>query len=200
MSAAAQDKFHATSPFADDYKNPRGIPRVEFIEHIADFVKGRGITVDTIIRQFQEQHSKFKLMEHKLTQNISHLRGKIPEIQKNIDTIHILQKHQDEQMDLVTQFGITELCYAEAIVQPTKSVHLWLGANVMVEYPLKDALELLERNLTAAKTNLDSTMEDMAWLRDQTVICEVNTSRLYNWDVVQRRDAEAAEAAKAAKK
>ncbi len=183
---------HATQPFADDYVNPRGIPRAQFIEDIPGFVKKRGVSVDQIIRTFQQEHSKYKLMEHKLSQNISQLRSKIPDIEKNLDTVKMLQKRSEASEDLRTHFGITDLCYAEAVIEPTKSVHLWLGANVMVEYPLQDAIDLLEKNLASAKKNLDSTLEDMAWLRDQTVICEVNTSRVYNWDVVRRREEEQA--------
>ena len=181
-------KAHSTAPFPDDYVNPRGIPRVDFVENIADFVKQRGVAVDVIIRQFSEQHSKYKLMEHKLAQNISHLRGKVPEIEKNIDALELLQKRKAEEAELITQFGITDLCYAEAAVPPTSTVHLWLGANVMVEYSIEEAMELLKRNLGSAKLNLEAVLEDMAWLRDQTVILEVNTSRVYNWDVVKRRE------------
>jgi prefoldin subunit 5 len=185
-------KNYTTEPFSDDYKNPRGIPRVEFVEDIAAFVKTRGVGVDAIIRTFQEQHSKYKLMEHKLAQNMAHLRNKVPEIEKNIDTVKLLQQRFDDQADLVTDFGITDLCYAQAVIPATSKVHLWLGANVMVEYSLEEALALLEKNLSSAKANLETTMEDMAWLKDQTVICEVNTSRVYNWDVVRRREEEEA--------
>ena len=195
----AQDKFHATQPFPDDYKNPRGIPRVDFVEDIEAFVQKRGVGVDAIIRQFQEQHSKYKLMEHKLTQNIAHLRGKVPEIQKNIDTIKLLISRNEASEALKTHFPITDLCYAEAEVPPAPTVHLWLGANVMVEYKLEEALALLEKNAASANANLESTLEDMAWLRDQVVICEVNTSRVYNWDVVKRREAEEAEKAEGKK-
>ena len=194
--AAAPKSNHALEPFPDDYKNPRGIPRVDFVDDIPAFVKARGVGVEAIIRQFQEQHSKYKLMEHKLTQNIAHLRSKVPEIEKNIDTVKLLKQRSDDQEELVTDFGITDLCYAQAVVPPTDKVHLWLGANVMVEYTLEEALALLEKNLTSAKANLESTDEDMAWLKDQTVICEVNTSRIYNWDVVKRREEAKTEAEK----
>ena len=185
---------YATAQFADNYVNPRGIPRVEFVENVAEYVTKRGVSVDTILRQFQEQHSKYKLMEHKLTQNKSSLSGKIPEITKTIETVRYLkQKLQMEKTDLATHFGLTETVFCEAKLKPQSTVHLWLGANVMVEYSFDEALALLDKNMAAATKNLDSTVEDLAWLKDQQVVIEVNTSRVYNYDVIRRRKEKEAE-------
>lgn len=178
-----------TKEFAETYVNPRGIPRVPFVENIEQYVKNRGVTAETILKQFQEQHSKYKLMEHKLSQNRTHLAGKIPEITKTIDTLKFLRtKLAEEESGFTTNYGITDSVFCEAEVTPQKTVHLWLGANVMVEYTFDEALALLEKNLVAAKRNLESTLEDLAWLSDQQVVLEVNTARVYNYDVVKRRE------------
>jgi len=180
----------AAQEFDPNYVNPRGIPRVMFIENVGEFVKTKGTTVDTILRQFQEQYSKYKLMDHKLSQNKSQLAAKIPEISKTIDTVTFLNaKLVVEAFALTTHFGLTETCFAEATVSPQGTLHLWLGANVLVEYTFQEAQALLEKNLAAAKLNLSNTIEDLAWLRDQQTILEVNTARVYNFDVEQRRNA-----------
>lgn len=169
--------------------NPRGIPRVTFVENVEQLIKSRGVTAETILKQFQEQYSKYKLMEHKLSQNRTHLQSKLPEIQKTMETLSFLRKKLDEEASgFVTNYGITDSVFCEAQVSPQKTVHLWLGANVMVEYTFDEALALLEKNLAAAKLNLENTLEDLAWLRDQQVILEVNTARVYNYDVVKRRE------------
>ena len=75
-------------------------------------------------------------------------------------------------------------------------VCLWLGANVMLEYPRAEAIALLEQQLADAKQALATTIDDMGFLRDQVTTTEVNMARVFNWDVKNRRklkDAEAAE-------
>ena len=66
----------------------------------------------------------------------------------------------------------------------------------MLEYPVEEASDLLASKLAAALKTLKNTEEDLLYLRDQITTMEVNTARVYNWDVKQRRLARAkAEAA-----
>jgi Prefoldin subunit. len=52
-------------------------------------------------------------------------------------------------------FLLTDAIFAKAkIPKGNKSVHLWLGANIMVEYSFKEAKELLMKNLENAQSNL----------------------------------------------
>lgn len=69
-------------------------------------------------------------------------------------------------------------------------VCLWLGANVMLEYDLSDAEELLKKNKDAALKNLSQIAHDLDFLRDQMTITEVTMARIYNWDVRRRKTAE----------
>lgn len=48
---------------------------------------------------------------------------------------------------------------------PTKTVYLWLGANVMLEYSLEDAENLLTTNMATAKKNLSCVEHDLDFLR-----------------------------------
>ena len=66
-------------------------------------------------------------------------------------------------------------------------VCLWLGANVMLEYPRDEAILLLEDNLKNAKAALVTLVDDMGHLRDQITVTEVNMARVFNWDVKVRR-------------
>ena len=77
--------------------------------------------------------------------------------------------------------------YAKAEVPPTDEVYLWLGANVMLSYPLDEAVSLLGDKLSAAQKSLDNCDEDLDFLREQVTTLEVATARVYNWDVAQRR-------------
>ena len=87
--------------------------------------------------------------------------------------------------------------FADASVTSPESVYLWLGANVMLEYPLDEAKELLETNVHACESGLEANARDLAVLKDNMTIVEVNMSRIYNYDVRKRRNAENQAAVKA---
>ena len=59
----------------------------------------------------------------------------------------------------------------------------------MLSYTLPEALELLSSKLSTAETTLKNTVSDLEYLREQITIMEVNTARVYNWDVKRRREA-----------
>ena len=58
----------------------------------------------------------------------------------------------------------------------------------MLEYPLDEAVELLTNKLDAAERNLKGIVEDLEFLREQITVMEVNTARVYNYDVRRRRE------------
>jgi hypothetical protein len=66
-------------------------------------------------------------------------------------------------------------------------VGLWLGANVMCDYPLDEAKELLDSNKSTCEANLATAVENLGLLKDSITVTEVNTARVFNWDVEQRR-------------
>lgn len=58
----------------------------------------------------------------------------------------------------------------------------------MLAYRLPAAVSLLRSKLEAAQKNLLTVIEDLEFLREQITIMEVNTARVYNWDVKRRRE------------
>jgi hypothetical protein len=58
----------------------------------------------------------------------------------------------------------------------------------MLSYKISSAIELLKSKLEAANTSLNNTIEDLEFIREQMTVMEVNTARVYNWDVKRRRD------------
>lgn len=115
------------------------------------------------------------------------LEEKIPEIEKTIAMVDLLTEKQDSQEPLYTDFELNDTLYAKAKIEATGSVYLWLGANVMLEYTCEEAKDLLTSKLDTAKNSLKNTLEDLEFLRSQITTMEVNTARVYNWDVKQRR-------------
>jgi hypothetical protein len=58
----------------------------------------------------------------------------------------------------------------------------------MLSYKIPEAVTLLKSKLEIAQTTLGNTIEDLEFLREQLTIMEVNTARVFNWDVKRRRD------------
>jgi len=64
----------------------------------------------------------------------------------------------------------------------------------MLSYKIPEAIGLLATKLENAETSLQGLQDDLEFLREQITVMEVNTARLYNWDVVRRRERRAKEA------
>ncbi|KAI9268778.1 Prefoldin subunit-domain-containing protein [Sporodiniella umbellata] len=153
--------------------NPRGIPSSPFVERVEDYVSPEE-PVEVVLKKFQEAIRKV-------------LEEKIPEIEKTIAMVDLLTEKKDTQEPLYTDYELNDTLYAKARIEATGSVYLWLGANVMLEYSCEEAKDLLTSKLDTAKNSRKNTMEDLEFLRSQITTMEVNTARVYNWDVKQRR-------------
>ena len=57
-----------------------------------------------------------------------------------------------------------------------------------MSYKIPAAIELLKSKLEAATTSLNNAIEDLEFIREQMTVMEVNTARIYNWDVKRRRE------------
>ena len=137
---------------------------------------------EQLLAQLQELYSKYKFMESQLVRSKAVLKGKFPDIQSALTMVEFLR---EKDTPLSVDYQLADSVYAKAEVQRTGSVALWLGvrdiqANVMLEYPYDEAEELLRRNLANATQALDSTTEDLRFLKDQITTCEVNIARVYN--------------------
>lgn len=65
----------------------------------------------------------------------------------------------------------------------------------MLSYKIPAAIELLRSKLNVAQLNLSNIISDLEYLKEQVTIMEVNTARVYNWDVKRRRERREKEAA-----
>ena len=91
--------------------------------------------------------------------------------------------------EMETTFSLQDTLYAKAKVRPAEvdEVYLWLGANVMVAYPLEEAEVLLQGKVDRAKESLKAAEEDLEFLRVQITTLEVAIARVHNWDVGEKR-------------
>ncbi|CAG8954156.1 hypothetical protein HYFRA_00005775 [Hymenoscyphus fraxineus] len=166
--------------------NPRGIPYAPFVDKVEDYVTSRA-DVESTLKKFQEMISKYQFMEtNKQRAAVGH-REKIPDIQKTLDMVQFLKTRKPGSEPIETTFELNDTLFAKANIPPTNEVYLWLGANVMLSYPIDEAEELLTTRLATAKQNLTNCEEDLDFLREQITTMEVATARVYNWDVTMRR-------------
>ncbi|AEO59983.1 hypothetical protein MYCTH_2308733 [Thermothelomyces thermophilus ATCC 42464] len=166
--------------------NPRGIPYAPFVDKVEDYVTSRA-DVEPTLRRFQEMIAKYQFMEQNLQRRVAGLKDKMPDIRKTLEAVRFLKLRTGESDPIETTFELNDTLYAKAEIPPTDEVYLWLGANVMLSYPIDEAEALLESKLQAAKQSLSNCEEDLDFLREQITTMEVAVARVYNWDVVQKR-------------
>lgn len=176
--------------------NERGIPYAPFVDRVEDYVTTRA-DVEPTLKRFQEMISKYQFMEVNQQKRVAGLKINMPDIQKTLDTVRFLKTRKEGADPIQATFELNDTLYAKANIPATEEVYLWLGANVMLAYPIDEAEELLSNRLAAAKQSFANCEEDLDFLREQITTMEVATARVYNWDVTMKRkeknESEAAE-------
>lgn len=124
-----------------------------------------------------------------MVRNRENLKVKLPEIKKTLEAVALLYtRSQGEEKSLETNFLVSDNIWAKAkLPNTTGKVGLWLGANVMVEYSFKEAIELLNKNLKNAETKYKDCDHDLDYLKDQITTSEVNMARVYNQGVANKQ-------------
>ncbi|KLU84711.1 prefoldin subunit 3 [Magnaporthiopsis poae ATCC 64411] len=189
---SGKGKETATTGAEATPSNPRGIPKAPFVDNVEDYVSSRA-DVEATLQRFQEMISKYQFMELNLQRRVAGLKGKLPDIEKTLETVRFLKLRKDGDDPIETTFELNDTLYTKAEIPPTDEVFLWLGANVMLSYPIAEAEELLVSKEKAAKQSLANCEEDLEFLREQITTMEVAIARVYNWDVVQKRKEKAEE-------
>lgn len=107
-----------------------------------------------------------------------HLENKLSDLRASIAAIEELKRAGGPSL---VDFEIGDTLYTKATIDAPKTVHLWLGANVMLEYPLEEALLLLTtKSAETVRTSRDISKQ-LDFVKEQITTMEVNMARLYNW-------------------
>mmetsp|Transcript_15637 Transcript_15637/g.40509 ORF Transcript_15637/g.40509 Transcript_15637/m.40509 type:complete len:196 (-) Transcript_15637:270-857(-) len=179
----------AERPSAEQLREQR-IPPMPFIDDIEAYMAKEGRSAESALQKLHERYNGYKLSEQRLMARKVKLKVKIPDIEKTLGVVKRMKQAQEEgEASLGTHFDLADAVYAKAKVPLTEgqTVFLWLGANVMLEYTVEEAVELLTKNLATAQEALSSVLEDLGYIKDQMTTSEVNIARVYNWDVRERR-------------
>lgn len=162
----------------------RGIPKATFIEDVV--LACSQTSPDALLQQLQALYGKYKFMESHLVQQQKGLLVKIPDISNALQALQHLMRKEDS---VSCHFELADSVYANATIKKENTVLLWLGANVMLEYDYAEADTLLSKNLHNAEVNLASLESDLAFLKDQITISEVNIARIHNYNVQLKKEA-----------
>lgn len=122
-------------------------------------------------------------MSSHLEQRKKGLLTKISEINDSIEAVKLIQQNKEHE----GRFELNDTLYAQAKIPPSKIVYLWLGANILMEYPLSEGASLLQEKQAIAEKSLADILEDVNFIREQMTTVEVNMARVYNWTVKNKK-------------
>eukprot|EP00824_Muranothrix_gubernata_P009276 TRINITY_DN2184_c0_g2_i1.p1 TRINITY_DN2184_c0_g2~~TRINITY_DN2184_c0_g2_i1.p1 ORF type:complete len:213 (-),score=38.74 TRINITY_DN2184_c0_g2_i1:338-904(-) len=152
--------------------------------HIADEAQGGA---EGVVNRMKDLHSKYKHMEASLIQKKAKLSEKLPELQHDLEMVEFLATKSTSEEPVSTHYQLSDLVYARATLHKPTHVGIWLGAKVMVEYSLDEAVELLNGNIASTKDKLRVVNEELEFTQEQLNRAYLNMTRAYNCDVQQRR-------------
>mmetsp|Transcript_23969 Transcript_23969/g.66580 ORF Transcript_23969/g.66580 Transcript_23969/m.66580 type:complete len:187 (-) Transcript_23969:59-619(-) len=163
------------------------LPGATFIEDVEKYVESKGGSSEAVIKELNSNYQNFKLVEQQLLQRRSRLLQKKPEIRKALDAVNVLIEKSAASQDILLDFELSDSVFTKARVRQPDSVKLWLGANVMLEYPLDEAQSLLQQNLENCIRNLETNQKDLDFVKDSVTTTEVSIARVYNRDIMMRK-------------
>ena len=157
-------------------KQPKGLYRN---------LKNCSSKIDVRVRLNFVLFSKYRMMELSLNNKRMRMQSKEEDLTKSISSIEGLKSNPTAEFN----FELNDTLYAKARLPsvPLETVHLWLGANVMLSYPVEEGLLLLKEKQSEAQAILKKCEEDLLFLRDQITTMEVNTARVYNLFVQSKK-------------
>lgn len=164
---------------------PLGIPKAEFIEDIA----AAAPTVERVNALYQEKQellTKYRILEQHLIEKRQQLKASRPDVAGNLDALRRVAGTCGSG-EPVARFQLADGLYGSARLRRESGVALWLGANLMVEYPFDEAEALLDKNLAALDAQIAGVEENLVFLRDQIITTEVTVSRLTNHIITMQR-------------
>merc|ERR1719402_1637109 len=136
-------------------------PQAEFVEDVDEYMKRPdNESAEAVLRRLEESHSKYKYMEAQVGAKKARLKTQVPSIKTTLDIVRHM-KGRESAEPLVTSFQLSDQLYTKATIPPTEKVCLWLGANVMLEYDINEAEDMLDKNHTAALESLRVAEDDL---------------------------------------
>jgi prefoldin subunit 5 len=194
MVAKSESAPQVNTPYMrlihEDKKNPRGIPAALFIESVEDFLKEENI--EAVLGALNELYSKYKYMEGSFERSKNIYKGKVPDLEQTLELVKLMKARKENDEEMHANYNLTDTLYAKAKLNLEKEkVVLYVGAKVLIEYSFDEAIELLSEQIVQSHAKLEELNEDLAFLRMSEITVEVNMSRIFNYSVKLKKEAEA---------
>jgi len=144
-----------------------------------------GKEIDQVLVQLQTQLQDYRGMEGRVLMELRRLRAKLPDLQRNLDMVKLLITKEGEEVKM--DFQLADHIFVKSSVKDADGVMLWLGADIMLEYELPEAKELLSSQVQKCQEMVAEFREALDVVKEQITTTEVTIARIYNYDVEQRR-------------
>jgi len=142
-------------------------------------------TLPVAIDRLQQQLSKYQTMERALLSRLARIEAVLEEVGLSLEAICRVSSMEQET---VYRYELGPTLYGEALLGEREGrFGLWLGANVMVEYPEKEALSILEKRQSEQELSKLRTEHDVEYCRKQRTTVEVALARLYNFGLALKK-------------
>ncbi|CAI4224323.1 unnamed protein product [Auanema sp. JU1783] len=175
-----------------DLTSKRGIPSMEVVEDVESWLTKEKMSVEEAVKIMDEKYKKYKYIENSMRQQKHRLDEKIPEFQNSLGILSVLEQKKEKGEPFETTFLLAEEVYSKAKVTNPEKVGIWLGANVMVEYELEKAREILEKNKNTVDSQISELTVELDYVKDQITTTEVNIAHIYNYGIRKRQEAASA--------
>mmetsp|Transcript_7840 Transcript_7840/g.12857 ORF Transcript_7840/g.12857 Transcript_7840/m.12857 type:complete len:247 (+) Transcript_7840:74-814(+) len=204
MTFIGQKKKTLVTAMPDDEEeaksslNTRGIPRAVYLENPYDIIYKN--QQERYMKEVEDVLGKYRLMENQLVKQKVGKIGQQEEMKKNIQVCqHLKEKQESGASEIRTQFEVADQLYSEGTIKEFETVAIWLGADVMMEFPVDEAIAFLEKRVEVSTQKIQTLQRDLDFTRTQINIVEVNRSRVYNAGVKVKKARETAAASSDAK-
>jgi prefoldin subunit 5 len=163
--------------------NYSNIPVAPFAENVAALVK-EGETAETSLENLKTLLGKYRMMEASLKNKLERFIG----LQNELNSSYYAVEQLSKPNELGYDFELGDTLYAKATIPDgVRTVGLWLGAGIMVEYSLAEAKEFLNTKRDERKEEIRKTTHDLDYIRKQITTMEVVVARLFNYIIDRQK-------------
>ena len=171
----------------------RQIRKAQVLENVDQYLANKKKSLEDLQEEERENFRRYKLLESSALQQKAKIDENLQDYRKSLEAMQMLAEHKEKQAEsLEITYKLDENLYSKAVISDMDRVCVWLGANVMVEYGLDEARQLLTTHLAEIERTNKDTDEELDFLRDQITTTEVNLANLFNFGVQTRKRAELA--------
>ncbi|KAL7715804.1 Prefoldin subunit 3 [Entamoeba marina] len=145
------------------------------IEDVPAYVKEKG-GIEQAVKSFEDTYKNLKFFENVVEQRKESMANKIAETESTLKYVNLLESKTDSSVE--TKFEISSGLYLPVKINKPKTVNLWIGANVMLEYSFEDAKTMLNENLSKARENISKLDIDTEHLTNEIKKMEALISKV----------------------